>query len=373
MLHSCSSLPRNRFLRRASVIIRQDGKFFRPVRHPFLPTSLTHFPTDSTTATSQRFGPLFLEICQVRPPLQVQCMPDGHATFVTSARSDAVGRHPTAPPASGKCHSQIEYERWILNHIISHQRVCSYRNHSRDGPERGVISPSTAIDESSLLQQSQQDRSGVASRFLDYEIFQRGEANLPPTLRVPSLIPSYVRPFVGGNAGFKEVATRYYQLVHPWLPVISKRKIYDHLLNPLLPLRVDAVFLCLCMKLFIQPPENENPWTPEYCAATRFFSEIQVAGVLSMETLQGCVLLAVYEIGHAMYPAAQVSLGTSLKCAFALGIGWTASTKETFAAASWMEAEERRRTWWAIFMLERFVNSNHSSVCHWLLHSPSHG
>lgn len=266
-----------------------------------------------------------------------------------------------------------EYERRILNHVISHQRVCSYGDNSRDWPDRRMISPSTAVDESSLLQQSQQDRSGVASRFLDYEIFQRGEANLPPTLRVPSLIPSYVRSFVGGNAGFKQVATRYYQLVHPWLPIISKRKIYDHLLNPLLPLRIDAIFLCLCMKLFIQPPENESPWTPEYCAATRFFMEIQAAGVLSMETLQGCVLLAVYEIGHAMYPAAQVSLGTSLKCAFALGIGWTASTKETFSAASWMEAEERRRTWWAIFMLERFVKSSHFSVCHWLLHSPPHG
>ncbi|OAA66938.1 Transcription factor [Niveomyces insectorum RCEF 264] len=232
-----------------------------------------------------------------------------------------------------------------------------YAHVSTDGRAASDSSAATAVDNAvPPLQQSQQDRSGVASRFLDYDVFQRGEAHLPPTLRVPSLIPDYVKPFVDGHARFKQIATHYYQLVHPWLPIVSKRKVYDHLLNPLLPLRVDAVFLCLCMQLVSQPPETESPWTPQYRAATRFFTDVQAAGVLSMESLQGCILLATYEMGHAMYPAAEVSIGTCLKCALVLGMGWTASSKDALVAMSWADTEERRRTWWAIFILERTAN-----------------
>lgn len=204
----------------------------------------------------------------------------------------------------------------------------------------------------------------MASRFLDHDVFRRGEAHLAPALRIPNLIPNYVRPFMADKADFQRVATRFYQVVHPWLPVISKRKVYDRLLNPLLPLRIDSVFLCLCMKLLALPLENENPWTAEYYATTRLFIDIQAAGVLSMETLQGYILVAVYELGHAMYPAAQTSLGISLKIALSLGMGWNCSTEKTSSSMAWIDTEERRRTWWAIFMLERFVLIRHySALC----------
>lgn len=82
---------------------------------------------------------------------------------------------------------------------------------------------------------------------------------------------------------------------------------------------------------------------------------MQISGILSMETLQGCILLMVYEIGHAMYPAVQVSLGVCLKYSLSLGLGWTGSVNSPVSDISWVEAEERRRTRWAVFMLERFV------------------
>ncbi|KAF9239047.1 transcriptional regulator family: Fungal Specific TF [Penicillium roqueforti] len=239
-----------------------------------------------------------------------------------------------------------------------HQRVCSYKNNTLDliSDQNTTSSTAITVEEPPALQpgQSPRDRTSVACRFLDHEVFQRSKARLS-ILPVPNLIPSYVRPFMGDNTGLQRIATRYYQCVHPWLPIISKRKVYDQLLNPLSPLRTDAVFLCLCMDLF-SPLQNDNPWTPLYSTIRRLFTEMQVAGILSMETLQGCILLAVYEIGHAMYPAVQVSIGLCLKYSLALGIGWTSSVDGPISDTPWVEAEERRRTWWAIFMLERIAN-----------------
>ncbi|GKZ52024.1 hypothetical protein AbraIFM66951_009722, partial [Aspergillus brasiliensis] len=107
------------------------------------------------------------------------------------------------------------------------------------------------------------------------------------------------------------------------------------------------------MRLCARNPKDGNPWSPEYHDARQLFADLQIAGMLSLETLQGCILLAVYELGHAMYPAANISIGACVSYALALDIDSANSNHTNSDGLTWAESEEQRRTWWAIFVLER--------------------
>ncbi|KAH8897591.1 hypothetical protein GQ53DRAFT_448985 [Thozetella sp. PMI_491] len=192
---------------------------------------------------------------------------------------------------------------------------------------------------------------GAAIRFMDRSLFLRSQAQAGTiTFTEPDPIPSHLGPFLSNRDALRQIAISYYRLANRWLPIISKKKIFDQLLNPLLPLRADAVFLLLCMKTALTQPLSEpHSWPSEYHAAVRYRTDLELAGLASLEILQGCILLAAYEQGNAIYPAAHTSIGICLQHASALRMGWT------YSIASHIDAEERNRSWWAIFLLERVL------------------
>lgn len=203
---------------------------------------------------------------------------------------------------------------------------------------------------------NQQEKHKVAVRFLDHELFDRSQTRLLSTLKTWKDVPSYVIPFVDSYATSQQIAIRYYQLVDPWLPIISKKKVFDTLINPLVPLRVDAVFLVLCMALLAGSEEDITPCSTAYRAAKELFMETEMAGITSLETLQGCILLTTYEHGHAIYPSAHTMIGVVVQLAQSLGMGW--DMPRSASTGDWLDQEEERRTWRATYLLERFALSS---------------
>jgi len=138
--------------------------------------------------------------------------------------------------------------------------------------------------------------------------------------------------------------------------MISKKRFYHNLLNPLAQPRADVSLLLLCMRLITwSPSENPNvkePQTSGYFMAKRFLLEIETAGILTLQALQGCILLTIYEIGHAIYPAAYISIGICVRLATALGIHGKVMPHVSDISA-WVEQEERRRVWWSVVILDR--------------------
>ncbi|KAH8901211.1 hypothetical protein GQ53DRAFT_4360 [Thozetella sp. PMI_491] len=232
------------------------------------------------------------------------------------------------------------------------KRQCSYQKltpvSSEPSPETAVATNRHEPD----LPYDREERNRVAIRYLDHTLFLQGPAPVSLPLTATAQIPSYAKALVGDGTAAQQIARRYHELVHPWIPIVSKRKVYNHLLNPLLPPRVDAVFLLLCMKTLAFPGDG-NPFTPEYRAAVRLFSEIQQAGILSGEALQGCILLGAYEHGHSMYPSAHVTVGTCIKLATALGMNWRTFASGQLENCIWIDKEEGTRTWWSIYLLEQ--------------------
>lgn len=173
-------------------------------------------------------------------------------------------------------------------------------------------------------------------------------------LPIPAIaVPLHIQSFLGDSTQIAETAVNFFSSVHNYLPVVSKKLFYDRLLNPLQDTRADVALLCLCMGLSIwsQTSQELDPQNDVYLAARRYAMELEASGVLTLPLLQACLLLSIYEIGHSVYPAAYISIGTCASYGFALGLNSTGTIySEQFTG---IEKEERRRVWWAIIIIER--------------------
>jgi hypothetical protein len=95
-------------------------------------------------------------------------------------------------------------------------------------------------------------------------------------------------------------------------------------------------------------------------------------GVISIRVLQAALLLSLYEVGHAIYPAAFLTVGKCARLGQALGIHDRRNVTQMFPTSSdsapplkfqdgwllipsvsWSAMEEIRRTWWGVIILDR--------------------
>jgi hypothetical protein len=94
------------------------------------------------------------------------------------------------------------------------------------------------------------------------------------------------------------------------------------MLNPLWEAGPDLALLFLCMKLMITRPQEglESAQHPIYTAAKRFLALMEASGMTSLLVLQAYILVSLYEIGQAIYPAAWMSVGACVRYGLLLGI-----------------------------------------------------
>ncbi|KAL2203389.1 hypothetical protein CC79DRAFT_1222671 [Sarocladium strictum] len=95
-----------------------------------------------------------------------------------------------------------------------------------------------------------------------------------------------------------------------------------------------------------------------YQTAQAASSAAITSGAVSLRLIQSLVLLAAFEVGHALYPAAYLTVGTAARLATIIGLRSTKYSTQPWSAAleSWRLREEKRRLWWAIFLLDRIIN-----------------
>jgi hypothetical protein len=175
------------------------------------------------------------------------------------------------------------------------------------------------------------------------------EASLP--------VPKHITDVIGDGTNYEAVALRFFDAIQGWMPFVSKKRFCDLCQYPLVLARADLALLVFCMHLVAEvlPEETRNPQTPTYFSAKQFYLEVEAAGFLSIQVLQAGVLISLYELGHAIYPSAYLSIGACARYAYALGINRNA-TSQFSMPFTWIEQEERRRAWWAIVILDRCEN-----------------
>lgn len=199
--------------------------------------------------------------------------------------------------------------------------------------------------------------------FLDPGILQHGQVEISPA--IPP-VPGHVIHLLGDMDEIRATASRFFDHIHLWMPFVSKKRFYELYLQPSFQARSDIVLLLLALKLITTfPPQTpRNPRTSLYYVAKHFYLEVEGSSIFSIPILQAGVLLSLYELGHAIYPAAFLSIGACARYAHALGIN-DSKTPRTRRVLTLVEVEERRRVWWAIIILDRFVSSSfHHIVVH---------
>lgn len=189
--------------------------------------------------------------------------------------------------------------------------------------------------------------------FLDPGILQQGQVEV---CQAASPVAEHILHLLGDLEDVRATASKFFEHVHSWMPFISKKRFYDLYLPSPFQSRPDIVLLLLALKLIttLPPTSPRNPRTPLYHAVKHFHLQVEGSSVFSLPVLQARVLLALYELGHAIYPAAFLSAGACARYGHALGINCSGSL-QTRRVLTLVEVEERRKTWWAIVILDRSV------------------
>ncbi|KAL6806847.1 hypothetical protein GGI42DRAFT_366619 [Trichoderma sp. SZMC 28013] len=199
--------------------------------------------------------------------------------------------------------------------------------------------------------------AAAAIYFIAPDIFHQARLDLPrPQL---SLIQ---RPHDASD--IHKISSTYFETVHWWMPIVSKKGFFAKLLNPLQHSRAELYLLVTAMKLIcsqadMPAPGDDSNHIVAYKRVKQMYFEMETSGNLSLRVLQAGILIALYETGHAIYPAAYLSVGACVRYGIALGIDKLVLesdvTHEGLQMYTQTEVEEQRRVWWALLLLDRFM------------------
>nr|POE63698.1 hypothetical protein CFP56_04601 [Quercus suber] len=240
---------------------------------------------------------------------------------------------------------------------IRRKRTCEYARL----PKRDVSPPSVhVVDRLRHSSRSHEDHGPVQTidlptmLFLDPNIISHGQVE---TVQNPVRIPDHILALIGDFGDIVVVVSKAIEHIDPWMPFISKKRFFDLHLTTSFHNRADVVLLSLALKLIatLPLPGVRNPRTPLYNAIKQFYLEVETSSILSIQVLQAGVLIALYELGHGIYPAAFLSIGACARYAHVMGLGFRGGTSVN-KVLTLLEFEERRRVWWAIVILDRFVS-----------------
>lgn len=135
---------------------------------------------------------------------------------------------------------------------------------------------------------------------------------------------------LGDGASLQNILDSYFDTVHKWMPIVSKKRIAVNMANPHWVWGPDTALLYLCMKLVCSRPQDgvESSQNQSYMSAKRFLSLVEATGTVSLLVLQAALLVFWYEYGQAIYPAAYMSAGWCERYGILLGINGHSSAYE---------------------------------------------
>ncbi len=182
----------------------------------------------------------------------------------------------------------------------------------------------------------------------------RQEALRRPT--VDAIVGKELLKTFGFHGRIHEVANLYFSSASNRIPILSAKRFYKRMPSASSPdCPADFAALCLCTYLVLEIPQPSDACMQSslYVMVKGILSLLEAASYQTLETVQCRVLVAFYEMGHGIYPAAAMSLGACAKLARIAGIHRELQPLE-FQDDRDILIEERRRTWWAVHNLDRY-------------------
>lgn len=243
----------------------------------------------------------------------------------------------------------------MLSIIYRTQRKCSYVY----GTKRRK-SPADGATQAGVVNEKQELRNDFpVAFFLDPVL---SNCRTPQSsLQNGLAIPQKIGEILGDGGARKAIATEYFKTADRWMPIVSRIRLYGALINSPQDTDPTIVSILLAMKLLLSAPGEPNVCSELYAITKEWQLRLEMTGHLTVYTIQSEILVALYEIGHAIFPGAFTTIATTARHAIVLGIDGTLPMQ----GEAWVEQEERNRTWWAVLILDRYV----SKLCLWFRES----
>lgn len=188
------------------------------------------------------------------------------------------------------------------------------------------------------------------SYFLDTTVkFSPLDVHAFPFMTIPHELLSQI----GSPAATREIADSYFDSIHSWLPFVWERKISQ--LTTSVEMHPDPGMATLLVAMKMITTAAGSPFRNRlYRIVKGYLTVLEDSGFLTLGVLQAAILITLYEIGHGIYPAAYMSIGRCARLGQMMGLHGNSSISKSYRKpTSWGEAEEIRRTWFAVLILDR--------------------
>lgn len=166
----------------------------------------------------------------------------------------------------------------------------------------------------------------------------------------------------------------YFQQVHPWIPVLHTSSFKARMKDPTQRERLSTVLHAItsvCLRLDDSEYVRSLPDLKGYCLSCRHIVVLRSMETFSVQNLQALVIIAFDVIGSGRGPSAWSVVGSMARTVEQLQLSveenddkLAETTRQPlFSRAvflkppeTWIEAEERRRVFWTVFLMDRFCS-----------------
>ncbi|KAE8367653.1 hypothetical protein BDV27DRAFT_154798 [Aspergillus caelatus] len=148
--------------------------------------------------------------------------------------------------------------------------------------------------------------------FLDADCYEWARMKL---LRSTTAIPKDILTILNQGNGILEIYQTYFNTIHCWMPIISKKRIDLGILfregGP------DLAILLLAMKLVTTSLDLTGNL---YRTVREFFLALEADNMVLLHFLQAMILVALYKYSHSIYPAAWMTVEACSRYADIIGL-----------------------------------------------------
>ncbi|BCS23475.1 Zn(II)2Cys6 transcription factor [Aspergillus puulaauensis] len=156
----------------------------------------------------------------------------------------------------------------------------------------------------------------------------------------------------------------YFTYIHTWLATIQEQRFRSRVRSLQHTPHAETALILLVMSLLTLKGHDAHSRdcarSSMYPLASYLFSLLQFARGPSLELVQAGLLLAVYETGSGRAPTAFITIGTCARLGYILRLNVDIPDPETI----WAIAEERRRVWLGVYMIDRLIHQVTNITAH---------
>jgi hypothetical protein len=152
----------------------------------------------------------------------------------------------------------------------------------------------------------------------------------------------------------------YFGSVHQRFTLLSKSNFMARLPGFETSGTADVAALCLAMNVAVQPPQDHGVGgrSSHYVHFKSVMGVLDALGRPTLHAIQSRLLCAFYEMGHGMLLEASVSIAACARMAQFIRLD-VFSQQDSADGPDPAVNEERRRLWWALVCLDRWVPKLH--------------